>query len=104
MSRRGAVVVLLALCLTGLIGIVAIAIDGGLLQDERRRVQAAAGEGEDYLPKETRTDGTGFLRLDRALHCGVSDPGPCAMGMRSSKFVVNTVWMALRFMSFARLR
>jgi Flp pilus assembly protein TadG len=40
--RKGAVVVLFALCLAGLLGVVAIAADGGVLQDEQRKVQAAA--------------------------------------------------------------
>src|SRR5438105_3389553 len=40
--RPGKVVVLVALLLTGLVGVAAIAVDGGLLQDERRRAQAAA--------------------------------------------------------------
>src|SRR5580704_15320020 len=40
--RRGAVLVLVALCLTFLIGMVAIAVDGALLLDERRRAQATA--------------------------------------------------------------
>ncbi len=41
-KRRGTVAVLVALTLTGLIGFVAIALDGGLLQDNRRSAQAAA--------------------------------------------------------------
>jgi hypothetical protein len=41
-SRRGTVAILVALCLTLLVGIVAIALDGGLLLDNRRNVQAAA--------------------------------------------------------------
>lgn len=41
-SRRGQVVVLVAVCLPALLGIVAIATDGGLLLDNRRRAQAAA--------------------------------------------------------------
>jgi Putative Flp pilus-assembly TadE/G-like len=40
--RRGVVIVLVALCLTAMIGIVAIALDGSLLLDQRRGVQAAA--------------------------------------------------------------
>jgi hypothetical protein len=40
--RRGTIAVLVAVCLTLLIGIVAIALEGGLLQDSRRHVQAAA--------------------------------------------------------------
>src|ERR1051326_4641441 len=43
--RRGIVAVLVAVCLTVLIGCVALAIDGGLLMDSRRRVQAAADTG-----------------------------------------------------------
>jgi hypothetical protein len=41
-SRRGVVAVVVALCLTVLVGVIAIVIDGGLLQDDRRSVQAAA--------------------------------------------------------------
>lgn len=40
--RSGVVIVLVALCLTAMLGIVAIALDGGLLLDDRRRIQAAA--------------------------------------------------------------
>lgn len=40
--RRGVVAVLVAVLLTALMGIAAIALDGGLMQDNRRRVQGAA--------------------------------------------------------------
>jgi hypothetical protein len=40
--RKGVVVVLVAVCLTVMLGFVAIALDGGMLLDNRRRVQAAA--------------------------------------------------------------
>src|SRR5262249_26572927 len=40
--RRGIVAVLVAVSLIGLVGIVAIALDGGVLQDNKRRVQSAA--------------------------------------------------------------
>lgn len=40
--RRGVVIVLVAICLMALLGIVAIALDGGLLLDDRRRLQSAA--------------------------------------------------------------
>jgi len=40
--RAAKVVVLVAISLTGLVGVSAIAVDGGLLQDERRRAQAGA--------------------------------------------------------------
>ena len=41
-ERRGNVCVLVAVCLTALMGVVAIAIDGGLVMDNRLRVQAGA--------------------------------------------------------------
>src|SRR5262245_15152686 len=41
-ARRGIVVVLVAMCLVVLMGFVAIVVDGGLAQDRRRHVQAAA--------------------------------------------------------------
>lgn len=41
-SRRGTVVVLVALCLVVLLGFTAIAIDGGLLMHDRRALQATA--------------------------------------------------------------
>src|SRR6478736_4099781 len=41
-SRRGAIVVLIAFCLTVILAFVAIAIDGGGLLDDRRQVQATA--------------------------------------------------------------
>src|SRR5262245_13031661 len=40
--RRGAVAILVALLLTGLLGVLAIALEGGLMADNRRRAQAAA--------------------------------------------------------------
>jgi Putative Flp pilus-assembly TadE/G-like len=41
-NRRGVVAVLVALCLVAVLGVTAIAIDGGLLMENRRSVQAAA--------------------------------------------------------------
>jgi len=41
-KRRGAIAVLVAVLMTVLLGILAIAIDGGLLLDNKRRVQAVA--------------------------------------------------------------
>src|SRR5438093_8739140 len=41
-TRRGTVLVLVTLSLIGVLGIVALVLDGGLLQDNRRRAQAAA--------------------------------------------------------------
>lgn len=40
--RRGLIAILVALLLTGMLGVTAISVDGGLLQDNRRRVQSAA--------------------------------------------------------------
>jgi hypothetical protein len=40
--RRGKVAVLVALSLVGIVGVTAIAVDGGLLMDERERAQSAA--------------------------------------------------------------
>src|SRR5690242_14053911 len=40
--KRGVIIVLVAICLTALLSIVAIALDGGLLLDQRRRLQSAA--------------------------------------------------------------
>jgi Flp pilus assembly protein TadG len=40
--RRGQVVILVAVCLVVLLSVVAITLDGGILQDDRRRVQAGA--------------------------------------------------------------
>ncbi len=40
--RRGAVTVMVALCLTGLIGVLALAFDGGSLQSEKKHAQAVA--------------------------------------------------------------
>ncbi len=53
--RKGAVAVLVALLLAALLGVLAIALDGGLLMDSRRQVQSAAdaaalaGASELYL-------------------------------------------------------
>jgi Flp pilus assembly protein TadG len=41
-ERRGAVAVLVAVCLFTIIGVVGLVLDGGLLRDQRRRVQASA--------------------------------------------------------------
>src|SRR6516165_12797347 len=41
-SRRGTIVVLLAVCLMVILAFVAISVDGGLLLDQRRQVQSAA--------------------------------------------------------------
>ena len=41
-KRKGNVAALTALCLTGIVGIAAIALDGGLLQHDRRVAQASA--------------------------------------------------------------
>ena len=41
-QRRGAVIVLLALLLVAIMGALAIALDGGVLMDDRRQVQSAA--------------------------------------------------------------
>ena len=41
-SRTGKVAVLVALSLIPIVGVTAIAVDGGLLQDEHQRAQAAA--------------------------------------------------------------
>src|SRR5262245_60154854 len=40
--RRGVIAVFVALVLTVLVGALAIVLDGGLLQDDKREVQAAA--------------------------------------------------------------
>lgn len=40
--REGKVVVLVALCLTGMVGVVAIALDGGVLLDDQQQLQAVA--------------------------------------------------------------
>jgi Flp pilus assembly protein TadG len=41
-ARRGAILVLVALCLVALLGVVALVVDGGLLFDRRRHAQAGA--------------------------------------------------------------
>jgi Flp pilus assembly protein TadG len=40
--RPGKVVVFVALCLTGMVGVVALAVDGGVLLDDQQQLQAAA--------------------------------------------------------------
>lgn len=44
-TRKGAVTVLVAVCLTALIGVLALVLDGGILLDQRRLAQAAADAG-----------------------------------------------------------
>lgn len=41
-TRPGTVVLLVAVCLTGMLGFAALALDGGVLLDDRQRVQSAA--------------------------------------------------------------
>ena len=41
-KRRGNITVLVALCLVALVGLAAISLDGGVLQEDRRKAQAAA--------------------------------------------------------------
>src|SRR5262245_48252681 len=41
-GRRGVMSIFCAVCLVALLGVVALALDGGRLQEERRRVQAVA--------------------------------------------------------------
>jgi carbon monoxide dehydrogenase subunit G len=41
-ERRGAVAVLVAVCLVAIVGVVGLVLDGGMLRDQRRRVQASA--------------------------------------------------------------
>src|SRR5437588_7046718 len=41
-ARKGTVILLVAVCLTGMLGFAALAIDGGVLLDDRQRVQSAA--------------------------------------------------------------
>jgi Flp pilus assembly protein TadG len=52
--RRGSIVILVAICLIALLGIVALALDGGVLLDQRRHVQAAA-DALALLPRMTFT-------------------------------------------------
>ena len=40
--RKGAILLVVALCLFALVGVVALVVDGGQMFDERRRCQAAA--------------------------------------------------------------
>src|SRR5262245_2451356 len=39
--RRGTIAVFSAVCMTALLGVVALSLDGGVLVDDRRQVQAA---------------------------------------------------------------
>ena len=45
-NRRGIVAVLVALSLVAILGVTAIALDGGMLLQERRDVQATADAGD----------------------------------------------------------
>ena len=66
-TRQGTVSVIVAICLTVLIGIAAFALDGGLIQHNRRTTQAAAdaaalaAASELYLnfPTYSGLDGSG---------------------------------------------
>src|SRR5688500_16690499 len=60
--RRGIVLVLVAVCLAVILAFVAIAIDGGNLLEQRRRVQATAdaaalAAAEDLFRKYPRDEG-----------------------------------------------
>ena len=43
-ARKGTVAVLMALCLTGVLGFAALAVDAALLHNDRRSAQAAAAD------------------------------------------------------------
>ena len=70
--RRGAVAVLVAALLTTLLGIMAIAVDGGLLLDNHRRVQSAADAAALAAATEL------FVHYPAVESTGVYDPGGAA--------------------------
>ena len=70
--RRGAVAVLVAVLLTTLLGIMAIAVDGGLLLDNHRRVQGAADAAALAVATEL------FVHYPAIESTGVYDPNGAA--------------------------
>ncbi|MSQ95453.1 MAG: hypothetical protein EXR98_12970 [Gemmataceae bacterium] len=68
-SRRGTVAVLVAVSITLLLGMVALTLDGGLLQDNKRRVQNAA-DGAAIAAANTI-----FKNYPTIASTGTADPG-----------------------------
>ena len=67
-TRRGIVTILVTVCLIVLVGIAAISLDGGLLQDNKRRVQAAADAA-------ALAAGTALFDNFKQISSGTPDPG-----------------------------
>ena len=76
-ARRGNVTVLVAVCLTGILGVTAIAVDGGLLLANRRAAQAAADAGALAAAIQTFTDWPSQTSVQQGL-----DPSGTARSSR----------------------
>jgi len=90
-KRRGAgtVTVLVAITLTGILGVVAIALDGGLMLDNRRRVQAAADAAALAAASDLFANYASNVGYDNATSTAesgvVSDSsGPAALSAKST--------------------
>ena len=68
-TRRGNVTVVVVVCITMLLGIVAIAMDGGLIQDNKRRIQNAADAAAIAAANKL------FKYYPTIVSTGTADPG-----------------------------
>src|SRR3954447_24068937 len=70
--RRGAVVVLVCLCLVAILGIAAISLDGGMMQSNKRKIQGSA----DAAALDAATE---LFRNYPAIATDKPDPGGKAL-------------------------
>src|SRR5688572_8078904 len=68
-ARRGNVTVVGVVCITMLLGIVAVAMDGGLVQDNKRRIQNAADAAAIAAANKL------FKHYPTILSTSTADPG-----------------------------
>jgi hypothetical protein len=83
--RRGLVAILVALILTGLLGVVAISLDGGMMQDNRRRVQAAADAAVMAAAGQLYANYPAIL----ASNSTITDPGGYAVAAAMASAAAN---------------
>src|SRR5947209_926820 len=81
-ERRGNVCVLMAFCITILVGMAAIAIDGGAIMDDVQKVQAAAGGW--------RAANAGILLLDPTASGSLTVVGGGTMSVAGAPLIVDS--------------
>jgi hypothetical protein len=83
--RRGKIAVLVALSLVGIVGVTAIAVDGGLLMDERQRAQSAA----DAAALAAATDLFAKWRTNGGADSSAGDAKTCALANAAAEGYAN---------------